>query len=40
MYGRYNPNVMFLLPAVAVGVDKDGRFFLEAAWLCWAAGIA
>ena len=40
MYGRYNPNVMFLLPTIAIGVDTDGRFFFEVAWFCWAAGIA
>jgi hypothetical protein len=40
MYGRFNPNVLFLIPAIAVGVDVDGRVFLEVAWLCWAAGIA
>lgn len=40
MYVRHNPNVMFLLPTAAVGVDTDGRYFLEVAWLCWAVGIA
>lgn len=39
MYGRYNPNVVFIWPALAFGVDRDGRVFLEAAWLCWAIGI-
>jgi hypothetical protein len=40
MYFRYNPNVLFILPAMAVGVDVDGRVFLEVAWLCMAVGIA
>ena len=40
MYGRYNPNVLFLIPAAAVGVDVDGRYFFEVAWLCWAVGVA
>lgn len=40
VYVRHNPNVMFLLPTAAVGVDTDGRYFLEVAWLCWAVGIA
>ena len=39
MYARHNPNVCFVWPALALGVDIDGRFFFEAAWLCWAAGI-
>jgi hypothetical protein len=40
VYGRYNPNVMFLLPTAAIGVDTDGRYFFEVAWLCWAVGVA
>ena len=39
MYGRHNPNVCFIWPALAMGVDADGRYFMEAAWLWWAAGI-
>jgi len=39
MYGRHNQNVCFIWPALAFGVDRDGRYFFEAAWLWWAAGI-
>lgn len=39
MYARHNPNVCFILPALAIGVDVDGRYFMEVAWLCWAAGL-
>lgn len=39
MYGRKNPNVCFILPALAFGIDTDGRFFFEAAWLIWAIGV-
>jgi len=39
MYARTNARVFFLLPAIAVGADIDGRYFLEVAWLCWAVGI-
>lgn len=39
MYGRHNPNVCFIWPALACGVDRDGRYFMEAAWLWWAVGI-
>lgn len=39
MYGRFNPNVMFVFPALAVGIDVDGRVFIEVAWACWAIGI-
>lgn len=39
LYTRRSENVFFLLPALAVGVDMDGRYFLEVAWLCWAVGI-
>lgn len=38
-YGRFNPNVCFILPAIAVGIDVDGLFFMEMAWLCWAVGV-
>lgn len=39
MYARTNTKVFFLLPAVAVGTDIDGRYFLEVAWFCWVVGI-
>jgi len=39
MYTRHNPNVCFIWPALAFGVDRDGRYFMEAAWLWWAVGI-
>lgn len=39
MYSRYNPSVVFLLPTLAVGLDTDGRPFIEVAWLCWAVGL-
>jgi hypothetical protein len=39
IYGRNNPNVCFLLPTIAIGVDIDGRYFLEAGWLFWAIGL-
>lgn len=38
-YLRHNPNVCFLWPSVAVGVDADGRFFMELGWLFWAVGL-
>ena len=38
MYFRVNVRVFFLLPAIAVGVDADDRYFVEVAWLCFAAG--
>ena len=38
-YTRKSHYTMFLLPAVAVGMEDDGRPFLEFAWLCWAVGI-
>lgn len=37
-YTRTNARVFFLLPAVAVGVDVDGRYFAEIAWGCWSLG--
>ena len=39
MYMRRSHNVCFLLPALACGVDIDGMYFMEAAWLWWAVGI-
>lgn len=39
MYARANYNVFFVLPAFAVGVDRDGRYFCEVAWGCWAIGV-
>lgn len=38
-YYRTSQSVFFLFPAVAVGVDVDGRYFIEFAWLCWAIGL-
>lgn len=38
-YTRHNPRVCFVWPTLAFGIDTDGRPFLEAAWLFWAAGI-
>jgi len=38
-YIRTGENVLFLLPTAAVGVDVDGLFFFEIAWLCWAIGV-
>lgn len=40
MYLRHNPNVIFIFPAAALGVDVDGRYFFEVAWLFWAVGVA
>jgi len=40
IYTRQNTNVMFLIPTAAVGVDTDGKYFFELAWLCWAVGVA
>lgn len=39
MYVRENQKVVFLLPTLAIGVDTDGRYFFEAAWLHWAIGV-
>jgi hypothetical protein len=39
MYFRHNPNVCFLLPAIACGIDLDQRPFIEVAWLFWAVGL-
>lgn len=38
MYTRVNSKVFFLLPTVAVGIDLDGRYFIEAAWLNFVVG--
>lgn len=38
MYSRLNRNVFFLLPAIAVGVDTDGLYFVEVAFLNVAVG--
>lgn len=38
MYTRTNTKVFFLFPAIAVGADIDGRYFIEAAWMFWAVG--
>ena len=37
-YGRTNYNVCFIFPAIATGVDIDGRVFFEIAWLFYAVG--
>lgn len=39
MYFRTSAHTLFLLPAIAVGVDVDGRPFIEIAWLNVAVGI-
>lgn len=39
IYKRTSQNTMFLLPAIAVGMDEHGLPFLEVAWLCWAIGV-
>lgn len=39
IYTRVNSNVFFLLPAFAVGIDLDGRYFFEIAWLVFAIGL-
>ena len=39
VYGRNNPNVCFLLPTMAIGVDVDGRYFFEIAMLFWVIGV-
>lgn len=39
IYGRNNQNVCFLLPTFATGIDVDGRYFFEAAWLFYVIGI-
>jgi hypothetical protein len=37
MYFRKSNSTLFLLPAIAVGME-NGAPFLEFAWLCWAVG--
>ncbi len=39
LYIRRSSSTLFLLPAVAVGIDIDGRPFIEIAWLNIAIGI-
>ena len=39
MYMRKSANTLFLLPALAIGLDTDGRPFIEIAWLNIAVGI-
>jgi hypothetical protein len=36
MYTRLKSRVCFLLPTLAIGVDADGRYFIEAGWLWFA----
>jgi len=38
-YTRNNPNVVFVLPALAIGIEEDGSYFIEVGWFCWAIGI-
>lgn len=38
-YFRVNDRTFFLVPTIAVGVDVDGRFFMEAAWFNIAVGV-
>ena len=38
-YFRESDSTLFLLPAIAVGVECGGVPFLEVAWLFWAVGI-
>lgn len=38
MYYRVNTRVFFLMPTIAVGIDMDGRYFVEAAWFCFVLG--
>jgi hypothetical protein len=39
IYFRRSEYVVFLLPAIAVGLQVDGRPFFEVAWFNWAVGI-
>lgn len=39
MYFRTSKSTLFLLPTIAIGLDSDGRVFLEFAWLNIAFGI-
>lgn len=39
IYTRTNTAVFWLLPSLAVGIDIDGKPFMECAWLCFAIGI-
>lgn len=39
MYTRTNKKVFFVWPALAFGIDLDGRMFFEAAWGFWAVGL-
>lgn len=38
IYARENRAVCFLLPTAAVGVDIDGSYFVEIAWLFFVIG--
>jgi len=40
MYYRINEKVFFVLPTMAIGLDEDGLWFVEIAWLNIAVGIA
>lgn len=37
-YFRKSDQTLFILPALAVGMD-GGMPFIELAWLCWAIGV-
>jgi hypothetical protein len=39
IYTRTSTRTLFLLPAIAIGVEEDGKPFLEVAWLWWAVGV-
>lgn len=39
-YIRINYNVIFIWPSAAYGVDLDGRYFFEVAFLYFAVGLA
>lgn len=38
-YTRSNRSVCFLWPSLAIGLDVDGRPFMEVGFLTWAVGL-
>ena len=38
-YFRQNSRVCFLLPTAACGIDLDGRYFFEVAFLFFVIGV-
>ena len=38
-YHRTSERVFFLLPAIAIGIEVDGRYFFEIAWFNFALGL-